>query len=60
MNFNFLPLIGQRLEVFVDIINLLNSRTDTAVTTNDGPNFGVPTGARMQPLRFRLGASYRF
>jgi hypothetical protein len=48
------------METFIDVLNVLNSRTDTNVTTNDGPNFGLPTGSRMASTRFRLGARYRY
>jgi hypothetical protein len=58
--FNFQPLIGAKFETFIDVLNVLNSRTDTAVTTNDGPNFGLPTGSRMASTRIRLGARYRY
>jgi hypothetical protein len=57
--FNFAPLIKTRLEAFVDVLNVLALRTTTAVTTNDGPSFGVET-ARMPPLRLRLGLRYRY
>jgi hypothetical protein len=60
LSFNFQPLIGARLEAFVDVLNVLNSRTDTAVTTSDGPQFGLPNGTRMASTRFRLGARYRY
>ena len=57
--FNFQPLIGARLEAFVDILNFLDERITTAVTTNDGPSFGVET-ARTPSMRIRLGARYRY
>ncbi len=57
--FNFQPLIGQRLEAFVDILNALALRTFTSVTENDGPSFGQPSG-RMAPMRIRLGMRYRY
>jgi hypothetical protein len=57
--FNFQPLIGARLETFVDWLNVLDSRTATAVTTNDGPSFGVET-TRMPSMRIRLGLRYRY
>jgi hypothetical protein len=57
--FNFEPLIGTKLEAFVDWLNVLGLRTTTAVTTQDGPSFGVETG-RFAPMRVRLGARYRY
>jgi hypothetical protein len=57
--FNFQPLIGARLETYVDILNVLNSRTVTSVTENDGPSFAAP-GGRLASFRIRLGARYRF
>jgi len=57
--FNFQPLIGQRLEAFVDVLNALALRTFTSVTENEGPSFGQPSG-RMSPMRIRLGMRYRY
>jgi hypothetical protein len=57
--FNFQPLIGARLEAYVDVLNVLGLRTTTAVTENDGPSFGQPS-ARLAPLHIRLGARYRY
>jgi hypothetical protein len=57
--FNFAPIIGQKLEVYVDWLNVLGLRTTTSVTENEGPSFGQPSG-RMAPMRIRLGARYRY
>jgi carboxypeptidase family protein len=57
--FNLLPLTGQRLETFVDVLNVMALRTTTSVTENDGPSFGQPSG-RMAPLKIRLGLRYRY
>jgi hypothetical protein len=57
--FNWQPLIGIRLETFVDVLNVMGLRTVTSVTEQDGPSFGAPS-ARMAPLRIRLGARYRY
>ncbi|HXU81365.1 MAG TPA: carboxypeptidase regulatory-like domain-containing protein [Polyangia bacterium] len=57
--FNLQPLIGIKFETFVDVLNVLGSRTTTSVTENDGPSFGQ-LSARMAPMRIRLGARYRF
>jgi hypothetical protein len=57
--FNFQPLIGAKVEAFVDVLNVLDQRITTAVTTNDGPSFAVET-ARTPSTRIRLGARYRY
>jgi hypothetical protein len=57
--FNLEPLIGSKLEAFVDVLNLLGTRTTTAVTQSDGPSFAQPS-ARMSALHVRLGARYRY
>ena len=41
---NLLPFIGQRLEFFVDMLNVLATRTVTGVEETEGPAFGRPTG----------------
>jgi hypothetical protein len=56
---NFQPLIGVRLESFVDVMNVLALRTATVVAENDGQDFGVIRN-REQPFRFRLGLRYRY
>jgi hypothetical protein len=56
---NLRPLIGQNLETYVDFLNILNTRTVTAVNTDDGPNFGVPR-TLASPMLLRLGARYRY
>jgi hypothetical protein len=56
---NFLPLIGQNLETFVDVLNVLGLRTATSVEENDGPQFGIQRD-RMSPLRIRFGLRYRY
>src|SRR6185295_5372091 len=38
---NLLPFIGQRVELYVDILNVLNLRTTTLVGQNDGQDFDV-------------------
>jgi hypothetical protein len=56
---NWLPLTGQRLETFVDVLNVLAVRTTTAVAQNDGQDFGT-LRSRMTPFRIRLGLMYRY
>jgi len=57
--FNLQPLVNHKLEAFFDVLNVLNLRTTTGVTTTDGPSFGVETD-RMPSLRFRIGMRYRY
>jgi hypothetical protein len=59
VRFNLLPLIRQRLDLYVDVLNVLALRTVTGVTQNEGPNFGLPSG-RQGPMRIRLGLNYRY
>lgn len=59
MRANLQPLVRQRLELYVDILNVLALRSTTTVDTNDGPGFGTPRG-RLSPLRLRLGLRYRY
>jgi len=56
---NWLPLIGQRLETFVDVLNVLATRTTTSVAQNDGQDFGT-LRTRLAPFRIRLGVMYRY
>jgi phage gpG-like protein len=58
---NFMPLIGQNLEVFADALNVLGLRTTNTVEENDGPSFGTTTqGGRELGLRVRFGMRYRY
>jgi hypothetical protein len=57
---NLMPIIKQRLELYVDVLNVLALRTVTGVTENDGPLFGTPTSSRSGPFRIRLGLNYRY
>jgi hypothetical protein len=56
---NLMPLINQRLELYVDVLNVLALRTTTGVTEDDTTAFGLPSG-RAQPFRIRLGINYRY
>jgi hypothetical protein len=56
---NFMPLIGQQLDFYVDVLNALALRTVTGVNNQDGPAFGTSTGV-MDPFRVRLGINYKF
>jgi hypothetical protein len=59
LRLNWQPLIKQRLETFVDVLNVLAVRTTTDVGQNDGQDFGV-SRARQAPFRIRLGLTYRY
>jgi hypothetical protein len=56
---NLLPFIGQRVELYVDMLNVLNLRTTTAVGQEDGRDFAIAR-ERLEPLRIRLGLNYRY
>ena len=56
---NLLPLIGQRLELYVDVLNILALRTPTGIEDQDGIAFGRTTG-RQGPFRIRLGLNYKY
>jgi hypothetical protein len=56
---SMLPLIGQRLDFYVDALNILNLRTPTGFGQNSGMNFGNET-SWMAPFRMRFGMNYRF
>jgi hypothetical protein len=59
VRFNLLPLIKQRLDLYVDVLNVLALRTTTGVTQNEGPAFGL-TSNRTGPMRIRFGLNYRY
>jgi hypothetical protein len=56
---SLLPFIGQRLDFYVDVLNVLGLRTATAFGQNDGQDFGVER-TWMDPFRVRLGLNYRY
>jgi hypothetical protein len=53
------PLIGHRLDFYVDVLNLLAMRTVTAVGGNDQQNYALPT-EYAAPFRIRLGMNYKY
>jgi hypothetical protein len=57
--FNLQPLLGARVETFVDVLNILNQRTTKGVSENDNADFGVQRD-REPPMRARFGARYRY
>jgi hypothetical protein len=56
---NLKPLIGYRLEVYGDVMNVLNLRTVTGVAQEDNAQFGQPL-AYAAPFRIRIGMRARF
>ena len=56
---NLLPFIGHRLDLYVDVLNVLGLRTATAVGQNDGQDFGIER-TWVDPFRIRLGLNYRY
>jgi hypothetical protein len=56
---NMFPLIGHRLEFYVDVLNALALRTPTQLGQEDGKDFGVVRG-RLDPFRVRLGLNYKY
>jgi hypothetical protein len=56
---NLQPLIGKRVDVYLDVLNVFGLRTVVDVSQNDGPNFGLPID-RLPPMRVRLGANFRY
>jgi hypothetical protein len=56
---SLLPLIGHRLDLYVDALNVLGLRTPTGYGLNDGTTFGTET-AWLAPFRMRLGLNYRY
>jgi hypothetical protein len=53
------PLTKQRIEAWVDALNLLALRTTTSVVNSDTQFWGRPT-SRMGPLELRVGLRYRY
>jgi hypothetical protein len=56
---SLLPFLGQRLELYANVLNVLGLRTTTSVVQNDTADFGTQSG-RMAPFRIRLGLNYRY
>jgi hypothetical protein len=53
------PLTGQKIEFYVDVMNILGLRTPLSLGTSDGTDFGVEK-SWMDPFRIRLGFNYRY
>jgi hypothetical protein len=56
---NLFPLLGERLDFYVDVLNALALRTPNNIGQEDGRDFGVIRG-RQGPFRIRLGLNYRY
>ncbi|MCG8554920.1 MAG: TonB-dependent receptor [Proteobacteria bacterium] len=57
---NLLPEdLGQSLNLYVDVFNLLNSRTPTGITSSDIERFGRVSG-RQRPRRIQLALNYLY
>lgn len=56
---NLRPLIGQNIDVFFDLLNVLAVRTTLFVIEADTPRWGQAI-SRLPPMRARLGLRYRF
>jgi Carboxypeptidase regulatory-like domain len=56
---NLKPFTGLNLDMYADFLNVLSMRTTTGVVTEDGPNFGSPTG-QLEPFRTRIGMRFRY
>jgi hypothetical protein len=57
--FNLMPLLGQRLDLYADVLNVLALRTATAVGQNEGQDFAVER-SWLDPFRVRIGLDYKF
>jgi hypothetical protein len=56
---SLLPFIGQKLDVYANVLNVLGLRTTTSVVQNDTAEFNSQSG-RMAPFRIRIGLNYRY
>ena len=56
---SLLPLVGKRIDFYVDVLNIFGLRTATTIGTSDGTDFNVER-AWMDPFRVRLGFNYRY
>ena len=56
---SLLPLVGKRIDFYVDVLNIFGLRTVTSVGTNDGVDAGIER-SWMDPFRVRLGFNFRY
>jgi hypothetical protein len=59
VRFSLLPVLGHKLDFYVDALNVLNLRTVTDYGEDDRQNFGTET-AWLAPFRVRLGLDYKY
>jgi len=57
--FDLKPLIGHRVQISADILNVLALRTTTAVVQSDGQFFEYPI-SRLPPFAARIGLRYQY
>jgi len=58
VSFNLQPLLGHRVDLAMDFLNILNQRTTKDVSENDNADFGVQR-SREPPMRMRFILRYR-
>ena len=56
---NLFPLLGHKLDFYVDVLNMMGLRTITRYGEEDGRDFGL-ADARLAPFRIRLGLNYKY
>src|SRR5439155_14438063 len=56
---NLFPLTHQKIDVYVDVLNVLALRTATSFGQQDQRDFAVENGW-LAPFRIRLGVNYRY
>jgi hypothetical protein len=56
---NLQSVIGQKLELYANVLNALGLRTTTSVVQNDTADFATPVN-RLAPFRVRVGLNYRY
>jgi hypothetical protein len=56
---SLLPLLGKRIDFYVDALNIFGLRTPTSVGTSDGVDAGIER-SWMNPFTVRLGLNYRY
>jgi hypothetical protein len=56
---NLEPFVGQKVDLYVDVLNTLGLRTATGFGQQDQRDFGVENGW-LSPFRIRLGINYQY
>jgi hypothetical protein len=52
-------LLGQKIDLYANVLNVFGLRTTTSVQQNEGPDFGTQSG-RFAPFRVRMGINYKY